>query len=247
MNHHHTKQKPVAEVWYSIEACPDNIIRLRESHIDSYAVGDIWLVRGNESDLVIDTGCGIISPIPVIESITQRPVTAVALNCYYDHSGGWHNFSMRACHPLDAPYLANPDAEQAGVSDYLNNETMYSLPWEGYRVEDYKMTQAEPTRLVEDGDIFDLGNRTLEVLHIPGRSSGGLAIWEAATGSLFTSDMLYDGNHGLAWPPGDPKVYCASLQRMRDLPVKCVYAGHYGPVGRERMLEVIDKQLADLA
>jgi len=238
--------KPVAEVWYSIEVCGDDIIRLRESHIDSYAVGDIWLVRGRERDLVVDTGCGIVSPAPLVEAIAGKPVAAVTLNASYDHAGGWHSFSERACHPLDAPLLDAPDAEQASVSDYLNDETLWSLPWEGYRLEDYSLHPAKPTRLVEDGEIFDLGNRSLEVLHVPGRSLGGLAIWEAATGSLFTSDMLYDGEHGLAWPPDDPETYCSSLRRMAQLPVKCVYAGHYGTMDASRMGEVIDEQIAEL-
>ena len=238
--------KPVADLWFSIEPCDNDIILLRESHIDPYAVGDIWLVRGSKRDLVVDTGSGIVSPAPLVEAVAGKPVTAVALNCYYDHAGGWHKFSDRACHPLDAPNLASPDAEQAAVGDYLNNITLWSLPWEGYRVEDFSMTPAKPTRLVEDGDSFDLGNRTLKILHVPGRSPGGLAIWEAATGSLFTSDMLYDGDHGLAWPPGDPETYCSSLRRMRQLPVNCVYAGHYGTMDRRRMLEVIDEQLADI-
>lgn len=242
----HDSVKPVAEVWYSIEACDNDIIRFRESHIDSYAVGDIWLVRGSERDLAVDTGSGIVPPAPLVEAVAGKPVTAVALNFYYDHAGGWHSFSDRACHPLDASHLNAPDAEQAAVSDYLNDATLWSLPWEGYRVEDYARTPAQPTRLVVDGDIFDLGNRSLEVLHVPGRTAGGLAIWEAATGSLFTSDMLYDGDHGLAWPPSDPQAYCSSIRRMRQLPVNCVYAGHYGTMDGNRMREVIDEQLTDL-
>jgi glyoxylase-like metal-dependent hydrolase (beta-lactamase superfamily II) len=86
----------------------------------------------------------------------------------------------------------------------------------------------------------------LEVLHMPGRSPGGIALWEAATGSLFTSDMLYDGKHGLAWPPNDPQSYIASLHRIRDLPVSRVYPGHHGRFDGERMRAVIDEQVADL-
>jgi len=238
--------KPVAEVWYSIEPYEDSILRFRESHIDSYAVGDLWLVRGSERDLVVDTGSGIVPPALLVEAVAGKPVTAVALNASYDHAGGWHSFSDRACHPLDAPDLEAPDAEEDGVNDYLNDDTLWALPWAGYRVEDYENSGAMPTRLVEDGDSFDLGDRTLEVLHVPGRAPGGLAIWEEKTGSLFTSDMLYDGNHGLAWPPDDPASYCASLRRMRQLPVKRVYPGHYGTMDRQRMIEVIDEQCADL-
>ena len=116
----------------------------------------------------------------------------------------------------------------------------------GYAPAGYRMVGAEPTRLLEDGDVIDLGNRSLEVLHLPGRSPGGIGLWEAETGSLFTSDMLYDGEHGLAWPPDEPESYIASLRRMRDLPVSQVYPGHYGTFDGTRMTEIIDEQVADL-
>jgi glyoxylase-like metal-dependent hydrolase (beta-lactamase superfamily II) len=105
--------------------------------------------------------------------VAGKTVTAVALNGYYDHAGGWHSFSDRACHRLDAPDLANPDAKNNTVSDYLNETTMPSLPWEGYKVECFTMAPAKPTRLVEAVGTFDLGDRTLEALHVPGRSPGG--------------------------------------------------------------------------
>lgn len=241
-----TGDKPVAEVWYAVEACGDGIIRFREHCIDPFAVGDIWLVRGSERALAVDTGCGIVPSAPLVETVAGVPVTAVALNCYYDHAGGWHGYRDRACHALDAPQLADPSAETASVGEFLNDTTLWALPWAGYRVEDYAMTPATPTRLVADGDTFDLGGRTLQVLHVPGRTPGGLAIWEAETGSLFTSDMLYDGDHGSAWPPDDPEAYRDSLTRLRALPVTHVFPGHYGILERGRMLDVIDAQLADL-
>ena len=82
---------------------------------------------------------------------------------------------------------------------------------------------------------------------MPGRSPGGMALWEAETGSLFTSDMLYDGDHGLAWPPDDPQAYIASLRRMRNLPVGTVYPGHYGRFDGARMTALIDEQVAQLS
>ncbi len=109
------------------------------------------------------------------------------------------------------------------------------------------MVGAEPTRLLEDGDVIDLGNRSLEVLHMPGRSAGGIVLWEARTGSLFTSDMLYDGDHGLVWPPDDPGAYITSLRRMRELPVAWVYPGHYGRFDGARMKALIDQQLVQLS
>jgi glyoxylase-like metal-dependent hydrolase (beta-lactamase superfamily II) len=240
-------EKPVADFWYAIQPQGNGIIRFNEIHLDPYVVGDIWLLRGSERDLVVDTGSGIVSPAPIIAAVSQKPTLAVALNCYYDHAGGWHCFAERACHPLDAAALREPASENAHFSVYLTDDSLAALPSAGYSTASYRMTGAEPTLLLNDGDFIDLGDRSLEVLHVPGRSSGGIALWEAATGSLFTSDMLYDGDHGPAWPPDDPQSYIASLRRMRDLPVSQVYPGHYGRFDDARMMSVIGEQVAKLA
>lgn len=238
--------KPVSEFWYAIQAQGDGIIRLTEVHVDPYAVGDIWLLRGTERDLVVDTGSGIVPSAPIIQAISNKPLLAVALNCYYDHAGGWHSFAERACHALDAAELTDPSKESSLVSDYLTDNSLSALPYAGYTTGDYRMIGAEPTRVLEDGDILSLGDRSLEVLHVPGRSPGGIALWEAETASLFTSDMLYDGDHGPAWPPGDPRTYVASIRRMRDLPVSTVYPGHYGPFDAKRMRALVDQQITAL-
>jgi len=238
--------KPVAEIWYGIQPQGDGIIRFREIYVDPYAVGDIWLVRGSQRDLVVDTGSGIVPPTPIIEAVSGQSVCAVALNCYYDHAGGWHNFAERACHSLEAHALIDPREESSLVSNYLTEATLSALPCPGYSAADYRMVGAEPTRLLEDGDVIDLGSRSLEVLHIPGRSAGGIALWEARTGSLFTSDMLYDGSSGAAWPPDEPAAYCDSLRRMSTLPVRRVYPGHYGHFDGARMQALIQTQLTDL-
>ena len=239
--------KPIAGDWYKILSQDDGILRFTERHVDPYAVGDFWLVEGEERDLVVDTGSGIVPPIPVIRRVSSKPLLAVALNCYYDHAGAWYSFAERACHPLEAAALQNPARENSSFSTYLKEESLAELPWEGFSLVDYRMIGAEPTVLLRDGDEIALGDRTIEVLHVPGRSSGGLALWETATGSLFTSDMLYDGGHGPAWPPDEPDAYDASLKRFRDLPVRTVYPGHYGPFGAERMRSLIDQQLSQLS
>ena len=239
--------KPVAEFWYDIQPQGDEIIRFKEIHVDPYAVGDIWLVCGSQRDLAVDTGSGIVPPAPIVEAVSGKPVCAVALNRYYDHAGGWHSFAERACHSLEAPALIDPREESSLVSDYLTEAMLWALPRPGYSPADYRMVGAEPTRLLEDGDVIDLGNRSVEVVHVPGRSAGGIALWEARTGSLFTSDMLYDGDHGLAWPPDDPQAYITSLRRMGELPVATVYPGHYGRFDGARMKALIHQQIAQLS
>jgi hypothetical protein len=240
-------EQPVADFWYALQPVANDIVWLREIFVDNYSVGDSWLVRGAETDLVVDTCSGIVPLAPVVESICNKPVLAVALNDSYDHCGGWSGFENRACHPLDAIGLLNPSEQANTVSDYLDDSRLHALPYEGYSTKDYTVEGAAPTRLVNDGEVIDLGDRKIEVLHTPGRGPGGISLWEAATGTLFTSDMLYDGDHGLAWPPSSPELYVSSLRRFLDLPVNVVHGGHYGSFGRDRMTELINEQIADLS
>ena len=46
----------------------------------------------------------------------------------------------------------------------------------------YEVPAAPATRIVAGGDVIDLGNRHFEVIHTPGHSPGGIALWEADTG-----------------------------------------------------------------
>lgn len=240
-------EKPVSPFWYAAAPQDNAIVWIREIHVDPGAAGDIWLVRGAERDLVVDTGTGIVPPAPILAALTAKPIIAVALNCYYDHAGGWHSFAERACHPLDAPALLDPTEETSLAPEYLTDETLSALPRPGYTTAAYKMIGAAPTRLLEDGDTIDLGDRALAVLHVPGRTPGGIALWEPETGSLFTSDMLYDDPAGINWPPDDPAAYAASLRRLRDLPAAYVHGGHYGRFDGARMRALIDQELAALA
>ena len=239
-------EKPVAEHWYAITPMDAQILCIREVHVDPYVAGDIWLVRGAERDLVVDTGLGIVQPAPMIAALSTKPVVAVALNSYFDHAGGWYSFSERLCHSRDAEALRDPGEESNSALDYLTDDSFSALPRPGFAASDYRMQGAAPTGLLEEGDKIDLGDRALQVIHLPGRSPGGIALWESTSGSLFTSDMLYDGPSGAAWPPDEPVAYCESLRRMSELAVSRVYPGHYGHFDGARMGFLIETQLADL-
>ena len=89
------------------------------------------------------------------------------------------------------------------------------------------MQSAPATRLLHDRDIIDLGDRHFEVIHTPGHSPGGIALWEAATGILFSGDILYDGELVEQNYHSNAADYYASMTRLYDLPVRIVHAGHF--------------------
>ena len=66
-----------------------------------------------------------------------------------------------------------------------------ALPREGYELASYTVTPVRPTRLVDEGDEIDLGDRALTVLHLPGHTPGEIGLWEEATLTLFAGDCVY--------------------------------------------------------
>jgi glyoxylase-like metal-dependent hydrolase (beta-lactamase superfamily II) len=103
---------------------------------------------------------------------------------------------------------------------------------------------APATRLLDDGDVVDLGDRAFEVLHLPGHSPGSIGLWDAASGVLFAGDALYDGPLLDELDGSDIDAYCTTMGRLRDLPVGVVHAGHEPSFGRQRLVELCDAYLA---
>jgi len=58
----------------------------------------------------------------------------------------------------------------------------------------YRVKSVTAERLLSDGDAINLGGRRFEVIHTPGHSPGAIALYEAATGTLIASDIVYDGD-----------------------------------------------------
>jgi glyoxylase-like metal-dependent hydrolase (beta-lactamase superfamily II) len=230
---------PVAEIWYGIEPHTDGVIRLRETHIHPYWSGSIWLVRGAERDLVIDSGTGMVPLGPVIAAISDEPALAVALCHYYDHAGGLYSFEERACHPLEAESLTVPPQTW---KNFVGTNALSALPYSGFQIQDYAMSAAPPTRLLEEGAIIDLGARCLEVLHIPGRTPGSLALWESARGFLFGGETLFIDPDRFDFPPKNVALYEASLRRLGELPVTTVFGGHYGGFSAAELHNLINDE-----
>ncbi len=71
---------------------------------------------------------------------------------------------------------------------------------------------------------------------------GGIALWEAKTGTLFSGDTLYDGGLVDDLEHSDVADYAASLARLRALPVEVVHGGHCPSFGRARLHALVDAQ-----
>jgi glyoxylase-like metal-dependent hydrolase (beta-lactamase superfamily II) len=171
--------------------------------------------------------------------VTERALTAVASHTHFDHIGAHHEFPDRCVHRAEAEILADPRNALTLADPYVTDEIFDALPPAPYRSTDYAVRAAPATRILEDGDAIDLGDRRLEVIHTPGHSPGGIALWEAATGILFSGDIVYDGPLIEDTYHADAADYYRSMVRLLDLPVRVVHGGHFPSYGRERHREII--------
>ena len=99
----------------------------------------------------------------------------------------------RLAHPAEAEILAAPDGDNTLARAYVGDEMFEAHPECPLCYAEYRVRAAPATRLIDEGDVLDLGDRVLQVLHTPGHSPGGISLWEAATQTLFSGDIVYDG------------------------------------------------------
>lgn len=87
--------------------------------------------------------------------------------------------------------------------------------------------------LFEKETHFSLGTLTIDILHTPGHTPGGICLY--SQGQLFTGDTLFVGDSGRTdLPGGDRATLGASIRRLMQLPDDTViWPGHdYGPTQR---------------
>lgn len=253
---------PVADRWFETQRIDDDITLLWEPHVIPLMRCNIWHVRGTSRDLMIDTGMGIASLKDAARHLLDKQVTAVATHTHADHIGSHCEFEHCLVHRAEAGNLKSPtergtllysdfsrdEVVKIRVAGYdIDGDLITALPHEGYDLRSYRINPATVTEIVEDGDTVDIGNRRFEVLHLPGHSPGSIGLWEAASGTLFSGDALYDGPLLDEIDGADIPTYVKTMKRLRDLPVRVVHAGHDPSFGRERLVELCDAYLAKRA
>jgi glyoxylase-like metal-dependent hydrolase (beta-lactamase superfamily II) len=253
---------PVASRWFTRSSLDDGVTWLTEPHAHPLLRCNIWHVRGRDRDLLVDTGLGIASLRSEIADFLDHPLVAVATHVHYDHAGSLHEFTDRRIHRLEQGKMADyreiqwlrraefPEPVREMLAEFgypLESELLIdALPESGFDPARYAIRSAQAAAL-DEGDVVDLGDRRFEVLHLPGHTPGSLGLWEAASGTLFSGDAVYDGPLLDMLPESDLVAYAATMKRLRELPVRVVHAGHEASFGRERLIELVDAYLASRA
>jgi glyoxylase-like metal-dependent hydrolase (beta-lactamase superfamily II) len=252
---------PVATSWFRRATLSDGVTHLEEPHVAAFARCNIWHVRGRERDLLIDTGLGLVSLREAAKDLFQRPLTALMTHAHFDHIGGAFEFDDRRVHEAEAAEMSEPrgfaglraEDLDAGLvarvkaAGYEIPEVFLdALPRAGFSLIGYQVPPAPPLHTLHDGERLDLGDRSFEVLHLPGHSPGSIGLWESRTGILFSGDALYDGPLLYELPGSSLEAYVPTLERLLELPVSIVHAGHDPSFGRERLRQIATEYLERL-
>lgn len=251
----------IADRWFERERVDDGITRLWEPHVIRVEQCNIWHVRGRDRDLLIDTGMGVTSLREAARDIFDRPLIAVATHTHVDHVGSLHEFDERIVHRAEARMLERAERFSLMRSDHpveligsfeaagyeIGECFLTALPHGSFDLRRFERPPAPPTRLVEEGETLDLGDRVFEVLHLPGHSPGSIGLWEANTGTLFSGDAIYDGPLLDDIPGSDVGAYIATMRRLASLPARVVHAGHDPSFGGERLRELARAYLKNRA
>jgi glyoxylase-like metal-dependent hydrolase (beta-lactamase superfamily II) len=226
--------------WYDVTRYEDDVVAIAEpGHIEDVKA---YLVLGTERSILVDSCVGFENIKPIVDQHTDGPVTLVNTHGHLDHIGNYWRFEDRLVHPADA------DRVRAGLTNaqlgrFLKPEAFSRQPPASFNPETHHTPGTEPTGFVNDGDVLNLGNRKLRVLHTPGHTPGCISLVDEENGVLLSGDTVHAGAMFAHYEGGSAHEYRDSVNRLAELvPVlHSVYPGHsFYPISPGVVTDVAD-------
>jgi hydroxyacylglutathione hydrolase len=194
---------------------------------------NMYLVEGRDSALLIDNGLGAANLRDFIKSITKLPLIVVITHAHPDHSGANYQFPQVYASPDDfeaVKFFTTPEMRAGTLQAMIRNPVLDSL-----KFKDTVNQQGTVLLPAKNGYVFDLGNRTLEVIQVQGHTKGSICLLDNKENFLFTGD----NNNMLVWlhtPAALPlETYLKSLKKLesRAIEFNTLLPGHGDPIEKE--------------
>jgi glyoxylase-like metal-dependent hydrolase (beta-lactamase superfamily II) len=247
---------PVVTDWFGVEDIGEGVTLLTEPHVSGLVSANLWWIRGQRHDVLVDTGLGVASLRQHVPEVLDHETLAVLSHSHLDHTGGAHEFDAVAVHALEADAIVTPppaslhprtEMDLLGLAipagEDLPGSLLEALPEPGYDESGFAIRPATVTRALTDGDVIDLGDRRLRVIHAPGHTRGSILLYDEDLRWLYTGDVLNDSPVFDEMFGADIPSYVESMRRMHDLDVALVRPGHDNSFDGDHMHGLIDAYL----
>lgn len=209
--------------WFTTESINENTFVISEYR--HWEQTHSYLLVGEKRALLIDTGLGICNISDEVKKLTDKPVTAVPTHIHWDHIGGLKYFPNFYANKNELDWLDG--GFPLDISTIRSMVLDRCTPPEDFDINSYKFFQGKPLKVLYGNELIDIGERQIEVIHMPGHSPGHMCFYEEKSEFLFTGDLVYKGELLAYFPSTDPKVYLASLEKISELKVKRVFPAHH--------------------
>lgn len=154
---------------YRIEQLDEHtwLIEEYEDQISVY----MYLLEGERQAVLIDTGMGTSPLDEICRKLTSKEVMVLLTHGHVDHIGGTSLFEQVYLERADLP------AYRLHSGELRKQFYQGGLP-----------PVKQEVKFMKDGDIFDLGGRTVEVIAVPGHSLGSVCFLDKERKWLFSGD-----------------------------------------------------------
>jgi len=236
--------------WFSVYAVSPGVFAITEPR--QYEGVTSFLVIGSNRAVLFDSGLGVAGIRDVVRRLTALPVTVVNSHTHFDHVGG--NREFEDVRNLEDPYsLASARGEVAQSLAAYAGETLAedhvcgTLP-AGVTSRRYAIPTWQVSGHVRDGEILNLGDRSLEILRTPGHTPDSICLIDRANGLLFTGDTYYSGEIYLWAPDTSVTEYTTSIGELAALAprLKKLLPAHGPPVAEPGRLLDLHKALREI-
>lgn len=192
---------------------------------------NMYLLLGEERAMLIDTANGLSDLPDGIAEITDLPVFVVSTHGHYDHIRGNHFFEERYMSVKDDEvYSRHRTAEEVNRQmEDISGFIRFILKYQNQTIKDTPVP--EDYLPLPDEGYFDLGNRQLKIIELPGHSPGSIGLLDTSTGELFSGDAITPSGVLLHLEESLPvSTQMQTLQTVQDMidagTVTAIHGGH---------------------
>lgn len=236
----------VTDEWFEVYRVGDGVLAIYEPFQFQEVIS--YLILGTEQALLFDTGMGMGRISRVVHELTPLPVTVLNSHTHYDHIGGNAEFDRVLAINSDFTRGHAAGVEHEVVQGEVTSEAFCRTPPAGLDTAAYSIRPFTIADTIGAGSRIELGERTIEVLHVPGHTPDAVALLDSRAGYLWTGDTFYEAPIWLWFPETDWQAYEESVERLAALVpgLHRVFGAHNTPVAEPSQLVRLKEAVADI-